>query len=64
MSARKAGSWRGVPPFTVARPALGLDSPASRRSSVDLPAPFGPTSAEIRPSGTLIVQSVRAVTLR
>jgi hypothetical protein len=64
MSARKAGSWRGVPPFTVVWPALGLDSPASRRSSVVLPAPFGPMSAEILPSGTVIVQSFRAVTLR
>jgi hypothetical protein len=60
MSARKAGSWRGAVPFTVTWPAVGRDRPASSRSSVVLPAPFGPISAEIRPSGTVIVQSVRA----
>src|SRR6266568_3231310 len=32
------------------RPASGSSSPASRRRSVDLPAPFGPTSP-IRPRG-------------
>ena len=63
MSARKAGSWRGVVPFTVTWPAVGRARPASSRSSVVLPAPFGPISAEIRPSGTLIVQVLSAVTL-
>jgi len=63
MSARNAGSWRGVVPFTVAWPAVGPASPASSRSSVVLPAPFGPISAQIRPSGTVTVQSVSAVTL-
>jgi hypothetical protein len=63
MPARKAGSWRGVVPFTVTCPAVGRVSPASSRSSVVLPAPFGPISAQIRPSGTLTVQPLRAVTL-
>ena len=64
ISARYAGSWRAAPPSTAARPAVGAASPASSRSSVVLPAPFGPTSADIRPSGTLIVQSLSAVTRR
>ena len=34
-------------------PACGLSSPASTRSSVDLPAPFGPTSATNSPGATL-----------
>ena len=57
-------SWRGVLPLTVISPAVGTASPASRRSSVVLPAPFWPISAVIRPSGTVTVQSVRADTLR
>ena len=63
MSARKAGSWRGRLPFTVTWPSVGLASPVSIRSSVVLPAPFGPISAEIRPSGMVMEQSARAVTL-
>jgi hypothetical protein len=45
-------------------PLVGLASPASIRSSVVLPAPFGPTSAETRPSGTVTVHSVSALTRR
>ncbi len=63
MSARKAGSWRGVLPFTVTWPAVGRARPASSRSSVVLPAPFGPISAEIRPSGTETEAPASAVTL-
>jgi hypothetical protein len=47
----------------MAWPEVGRARPASSRSSVVLPAPFGPISAQIRPSGTLIVQSVSALTL-
>ena len=64
ISARKAGSWRGAPPSTVISPAVGLAKPASRRSSVLLPAPFGPIRADIRPSGRVAAQSLRAVTRR
>src|SRR5579859_3802183 len=62
--ARKSGSWRGAPPSTRAEPAVGRASPVSSRSSVDLPAPFGPTSALIRPCGTVTVQSLSAVPRR
>ncbi len=64
MSARNAGACRGAPPSTETVPRVGLASPASIRSSVVLPAPFGPTSAETRPSGTVTVQSVSALTRR
>ena len=37
---------------------------AGKTTLLRLLAPFGPMSAEIRPSGTLTVQSFRAVTLR
>ena len=55
---------RGAPPRTEAVPPVGLASPASSRSSVVLPAPFGPTSADTRPSGTVTVHSVSALTPR
>ena len=45
-------------------PLVGLASPARIRSSVVLPAPFGPISAETRPSGTVTVHSVSALTRR
>ena len=35
---------------TSASPALGLSRPASRRSSVVFPAPFGPNTASASPS--------------
>jgi hypothetical protein len=64
MSARKAGSCRGVPPSTRAEPPVGQARPVSSRSSVDLPAPLGPTSALIRPWGTVTEQSLSAVARR
>jgi len=51
-----------VPPSTATSPLLGFASPLSSRSSVVLPAPFGPISAAIVPWGRVIVQSLRAVT--
>ena len=45
-------------------PADGRTSPARIRSSVVLPAPFGPISAQTRPSGTVTVHSVRALARR
>jgi hypothetical protein len=62
--ARNPGSCRGAPPRTEAVPPVGLTSPASSRSSVVLPAPFGPTSAHTRPSGTATEHSVSALTRR
>jgi hypothetical protein len=41
-------SW---PPI-AAVPALGRARPAAMRSAVDLPAPFGPTSATTVPGAT------------
>src|SRR5439155_1221890 len=41
------------------RPASGSSRPASRRSSVDLPAPFGPTSPIRARGGTTRLTSVR-----
>jgi hypothetical protein len=45
---------REVEPLAVAdrkvRPSEGSSAPASSASSVDLPAPFGPTSATASPS--------------
>src|SRR5215472_14322307 len=41
------------------RPASGSSSPASRRSSVDLPAPFGPTSPIRARGGTTRLTSSR-----
>ena len=64
MSERNSGSCRGTPPSKVAVPLVGAASPASSRSSVLLPAPFGPMSAQIRLSGTVIEQSLSAVTRR
>ena len=64
ISARKAGSWRGARPSTFMSPAVGRASPDSNRSSVVLPAPFAPISAQIQPSGTVTSQSLRAVTRR
>src|ERR1700751_3602836 len=41
------------------RPASGSSSPASRRRSVDLPAPFGPTSPTRAGGGTKRLTSAR-----
>ncbi len=44
--------------MTVAEPASGANSVASMRSSVVLPAPFGPRMAKIIPRGTSEVDAV------
>src|SRR5260221_13540110 len=45
-------NWRmtPMPPLWVTEPACGVRSPATRRTSVVLPAPFGPISATVLPS--------------
>ena len=50
--ARAADSAASARPFSATVPACGASSPASTRSSVDLPAPFGPTSATVSPGAT------------
>ena len=47
-------NWRITPspPARAIDPAAGASSPATMRSSVVLPAPFGPTSATLAPSPT------------
>ena len=40
-------------PSSSSRPASGASTPATIRPSVDLPAPFSPTSAWIDPRATL-----------
>ena len=49
----------GESPSTLIVPVLGVLIPASMRRSVDLPAPFGPTSAATRPWGKANEQSWR-----
>ena len=49
-------------PITVAVPDDGVVSPMSTRKSVDLPAPFGPTTAHTSPSRTDIETPARACT--
>ena len=58
-----AGSVRTSQPATVASPDVGASSPASRRTVVVLPAPFGPSSARIVPAGTVSDTSSTATTL-
>ena len=41
----------GVPP-TSTSPAVARNRPLSTLSSVDLPAPFGPSRAKMLPAGT------------
>jgi hypothetical protein len=53
----RAGHW---PPSTVTVPSVGTVRPAAMFISVDLPAPFGPTSAARAPAGTARVQSSSA----
>src|SRR4051794_36283528 len=48
--ARAAGPARSGRPLTLACPASGERRPASRRSSVVLPAPLGPKSARQSPA--------------
>ena len=55
-------SWAGLVGRAARRaprpcPRVGASSPTARRSSVVLPAPFGPTSPTTRPAGTASVQS-------
>src|ERR1700678_2862729 len=64
ISARNAGSCRGAPSITGARILAGLASPARIRSRVVFPAPFGPASAQTRPSGTVTVHSASALARR
>src|SRR5262245_64803494 len=47
-------NWRITPspPLVVTVPDFGTTSPAIIRTSVVLPAPFGPTSATLAPSAT------------
>ena len=51
-------------PRTVTRPSVGARMPAMARSSVDLPAPFRPTTASTVPFGTVNDTSRRAGTSR
>src|SRR3954471_14456742 len=60
MSARKSACCAGVLPSTLPSPVLALLRPVRSLSKVDLPAPFGPTSADTLPSGTLILQFFNA----
>ena len=59
-----AGSSEVGWPRTSIDPAVGSSSPAARLSSVDLPAPFGPTSPTTCPRGNRSVQSSSAQRLR
>ena len=56
---------RGLPqtgsPSTVMDPLLGLSCPVSSFSSVDLPAPFGP-SRPVMPGGMDTLTSFRPMT--
>ena len=45
-------SFHGSMPSTVRRPSVGRSKPTHALSRVDLPEPFGPTSAVMLPSGT------------
>src|SRR5436190_13813538 len=49
-------------PATVATPASGWVSVTRTRTTVDLPAPFGPSSPKISPSGTVNVAPSSACT--
>src|SRR4051795_6881771 len=49
-------------PATVAAPASGWVSVTRTRTAVDLPAPFGPSSPKISPSGTVNVAPSSACT--
>ena len=57
---RRPQARRARRPPTTTRPSVGASSPASRRSSVDLPLPETPTSAVIAPPRDLGVDGVRA----
>jgi hypothetical protein len=51
-----------MPPVTR-RPSVARSKPIHERISVDLPEPFGPTSAVIVPSGTAM-STLRSAQLR
>src|SRR5439155_14075661 len=53
-------SRHGSTPSTRTRPALGRSNPTPALISVDLPAPFGPTSAVMLPRGTATSTSLSA----
>ena len=55
-------NWRMTPrpPLAATVPSCGTTSPATIRSSVVLPAPFGPTSAAVTPSPTRKLTSSRS----
>src|SRR5436190_2130906 len=44
--------FHGSMPWTATEPSVGRSNPTHALMSVDLPAPFGPTSAVIEPTGT------------
>ena len=50
--ASRSRAAAGVVPRTVMVPSVGRSSPAARASRVDLPAPFGPVTAQTRPAGS------------
>ena len=56
----REGWSRGDAPNTRMVPALGAANPMASWRSVVLPAPFGPTSAAIRPAGRCSEQSRNA----
>src|SRR3982751_1854404 len=51
-AARASGADRTATPLTATVPDVGARSPASMRSSVVLPAPFGPKSARHSPASS------------
>ena len=55
------GTERGFSPKTVTLPAVGRSCPVTSFSSVDFPAPFGPSSAVI-PGAIVVVTSLRPIT--
>src|SRR5690349_12785186 len=48
-------------PLTIAVPSVGVSSVVSMRISVDLPAPFGPSSPKTSPSSTVKLTRFTAV---
>jgi hypothetical protein len=62
-SRASAGPWKSAgSPSTSTLPVSGRVTPASRRTIVDLPAPFSPTSARTSPGRSAIVASRTART--
>ena len=50
-----------MPDVSRTSPASGVSTPASRRSSVDLPAPLGPTTPSTSPGATVSDTPARIV---